>query len=448
MPSGKSMEKRINDIKLHLLLFFYLLGSSTLAQDLETIRAMWKNKMYDQILPILANYQPKNKAETSEVDYLFASSLCRVDNKEENADGIYYWNLILKCENLDNNNKNIVLNEIQNCGSKSNPMTIVIDLPQSTAGLHGTKMMYDPDLTAIANIPSKIIREIPDSVINKRLFSNTEIDKGKTFFKQILPTYYQFGDSSFRVLSKMTFTLEQQRKILETLNLYLNFYLAKYKLTKPTYIITVYLAKTKDELRDLSDKLYGIEVSQLAIGFSNPRDYSLIAISTGNSISSSAFHELFHVISNNSPGIIPSWLEEGIASIYEWSKIESKTSIIGLNDWRGDILRDFHIQAPHINELVEMDWSKFNCEQQKFDPHLQAINYAIARYFAMYLDKTQVIADYYNRISTIDIDYIKLHPNDFPTKLLEDVLGGKSIIQIDIDFKIWLQTEYNIFLYN
>jgi hypothetical protein len=415
-------------------------------QNLNELRDMWKHKYYKEVLPLLVNYSAKTVMESQEVSYLIGTSLCRLNDANANYDGREFFRILLQNGSLNSHNRSIVKTEMESCGSIASPIAVMINFPQSTSGLHGTKMLYDPEMKNIINRPADIIRTIPDSIIASRLFNSKEMEKGTDYYHKLFPNYNIFGDSLFRIISKRNYTGFQQAKMLGSLNHYLQYFLQRYNLTPPAYIITVYLTEGKGELLKLADSIYGLRVSPLSIGFSNAEDYSAIVVSTGTQISSSVYHELFHVISNNMPGIIPTWLDEGIASIYEWSDTTHGSLIRGKDDWRGDILRNIDQPVPHINELVQMDWGTFNCEISNFSPIYQAVNYAVARYFMMYLDEQDILPEYLKRMRNIEMEYVTKHPSDFNIRLLEEVCGGISADSIDKSFRKWLQNKFYIHL--
>jgi hypothetical protein len=117
---------------------------------------------------------------------------------------------------------------------------------------------------------------------------------------------------------------------------------------------------------------------------------------------------------------------------YEGVKITNK-NIRGITNWRGAILKDNWDRRPSIETLVKMNWVDFRKAED--------INYATARYFALYLQEKKLLAKtctvFRNReprklISSETSDVIGLES----VKLLETELGA-SIQNIDRNFKIW-----------
>jgi hypothetical protein len=442
----ESHNKKLRLLMVISLCFLYLFD--TKAQDLNRLRDLWKAGRYDEVYPLLARYVPREKNEQTEVDYLFATSLCRCSDPIANADCQAYFTLILKGGNLDFEHKRIVEDEMRKCSSKTAPpLILVINTQSSSAGISGTKMMASPDQPAV-NTPAVVKRVIPDSVLAKRLFSGNQRIEGDKYFRKLMPDHIVFSDSGFRIVSYRNFTPAQQKVMLDKLNCYLSFFLSKYHLTRPPFTITVYLEGSKDAVRKIAASLHGLEVSKMAIGYTYAQDYSIIAVSTGITISPTAFHELFHVVSNNSKGFLPAWLDEGVAAIYEWPNHKSCSDISGLDDWRGLILKgnEGHFPVAPISGLVSMDWGEFNNEAHEFGTEPQILNYALARYFMMYLDERGVLDKYFNKLFQIDTAYVKRYPNSFQVKILEEVCDNKAVKDIDNDFKQWMNQKFSIHL--
>src|ERR1051325_10177877 len=100
-----------------------------------------------------------------------------------------------------------------------------------------------------------------------------------------------------------------------------------YDMPAPSYFITVYLVPNDGILGLLASLIHGITIYEGTIGYSFPYDQSITAI-IPRMIFGTLKHELFHLMVRKNFGDIPPWLEEGMATLYEVSRVRDE-GIVG-----------------------------------------------------------------------------------------------------------------------
>src|SRR5579884_1924637 len=135
-------------------------------------------------------------------------------------------------------------------------------------------------------------------------------------------------------------------------------------------------------------------------------------------------HELTHsLIAPDFPDV-PSWFNEGLASLYEQSSI-SGDNIEGLVNWRLPLLQKA-IRADRLRPLREL----------MEDPHfyrgdLVGLNYAQSRYLMLYLQEKRLLRAYYRRCR----DDVK--DDRTGVKSLEAVIAPQSLEAFEKQWRAW-----------
>jgi hypothetical protein len=135
-------------------------------------------------------------------------------------------------------------------------------------------------------------------------------------------------------------------------------------------------------------------------------------------------HELTHaLIAPDFPGV-PSWFNEGLASLYEQSSIQGDR-IEGLVNWR----------LPHLQKAIRAGKLRPFPELMA-DPHfyrndLVGLNYAQARYLMLYLQEQHLLRSYYREFRD--------HAREDPTgvKSLEAVIAPQTLDAFEKEWRAW-----------
>jgi hypothetical protein len=234
----------------------------------------------------------------------------------------------------------------------------------------------------------------------------------------------------------MSPSADELKRVGESLEQYLQFFVSEYGMRRPSSLITVYFAADRSQLRDLARRLHGIDLAPGSIGYSFPADQSMVGWADGKAYGTFA-HELFHVMVRGNFGDIPPFLDEGMAALYEVSGFE-RGRAVGVSNWRGALLSKSWAERPRIRELVQMNRSAFDDDTRSSDAGAggrQAANHATARYLMLYLQERGELLPVYKAFRNRKV-------NDRPAAqggaLVESVLG-RSLDAVDAEFAEWFR---------
>ncbi len=176
----------------------------------------------------------------------------------------------------------------------------------------------------------------------------------------------------------------------------------------PNQILDIWLFKDKESYDTNNVRLFGKQPST-PYGYYSPSDGALVMnIATGGG---TLVHEIVHPFMEANFPNCPSWLNEGLGSLYEQSSTR-RGKIIGLTNWRlAGLQRAIEQDAvPPFGELCSTTTNQF----YHSDP---GTNYAQARYLCYYLQERELLRTYYH-------DFVKNQKQD-PTgfQTLKKTLG-------------------------
>ncbi|MFW6162266.1 MAG: hypothetical protein ACODAJ_05810 [Planctomycetota bacterium] len=155
---------------------------------------------------------------------------------------------------------------------------------------------------------------------------------------------------------------------------------------KPDYPIIVYLFRGDKSYRAWAKKLFNdTEVSHF--GYYRPWDQTLVMnIGTGTG---TLVHELTHALMKPDFPDVPTWFDEGLASLHEQCRIGPKT-VIGLENWRlpglQKAIREKRLVP--LTDLVATPTAEFRGENE-------GLHYAEARYLCLYLQRQGLLRKFY-----------------------------------------------------
>jgi hypothetical protein len=157
----------------------------------------------------------------------------------------------------------------------------------------------------------------------------------------------------------------------------------------PDHVITIWLFKDKESYEQNVSDIFGRR-PHTPFGYYSPYEKALVMnIDTGGG---TLVHEIVHpFIAANFPDC-PSWLNEGLGSLYEQCNTNNGR-IWGLTNWRlrglHEALKDEAYELPTFEELCSTTTREFYNE----DP---GTNYAQARYLLYYLQHEGLLETYYH----------------------------------------------------
>lgn len=421
-------------------LFFLFNSANTLADEIENLISHWRTQNYQTVLPLLIEYRLGPYGKNLQVDYMIATTLCRLPDKAEL--GRKFFQRILAAYELSKNNRQQINRERERCNTELStdvfPTLVSFSLGHSDVGVKGKTFYWlDQRNSPLGGAPIKMIRDIPKDKLNARLFLPEQKTPAIKHIKKILgeDTIVKSSEHFLVASSKNErSSATDLTRIAQTLDRVMQFYHQEFELPLPKYLITVYLAPHPYAFQKLANKLHGIRLSGGSIGYSFRDDYSISGVISGAN-SGTLKHELFHLMVRNDFGDIPPWLDEGLSSLYEVSRFEDN-KIQGLRNWRGDILRRFWSKRPTVNELIQMDWAAFDATGKGREK--QAVIHATARYFILYLQSTGELSKVYKAFQEQPIEELSGDSKMDSGNLLSKTLG-RSLDKLDQEFVNWFE---------
>jgi hypothetical protein len=429
------------------------LTTAAAVTDFTRVVELWKNKQYLEVVQILKEYRQGPYGKTPEVDYMIASSMCRLPGYETKGQQYFQW--LLYNHRLDERSRVQVIDEMRNCASAQTPVVINFVVVRSGAGARvGGKMFYSvrsADLP-VSSVPVQVLREIPASEMAGRRVPLSQSAKAIHTVKALMgPDAVAEAHGHFLLVKKVdSGTGDTRRESLREqlrspaaladfgnlLEQYLSFFTREFKMQTPTNFITVYCLPNSESVQETAELLHGIRVSPLSVGYSYRDDLSLVGLFDGT-----LFHELFHLLVYNNFGDIPPWLDEGMAALYEVSRLRGG-GVEGLPNWRGDVLREFRGSRPSVEQLIRMDWRGFDDEAGEYRSQKQAMNHATARYFMLMLQQRKQLASVYHAFHSRDVESLQNDPAVEAIRLVEKATGN-SVAALEKDFEEWLESTIN-----
>ncbi len=199
---------------------------------------------------------------------------------------------------------------------------------------------------------------------------------------------------------------------------------SRYFQRSPNEPITVLLFSAEPSYNHYAEKLYG-DRNVSIYGYYKPRERVLVMnIGTGGG---TLVHELTHALADFDFPKIPDWFNEGLASLHEQCRFREDAGgpwIEGLENWRLPGLQKA-IRKSRVGSLKSL------IEGQDFRGAHEGLNYAQARYFCLYMQRHQVLEEFYRR---------------FRDHQVEDPRGLASVLavfpkftwdELDADFRDW-----------
>ena len=195
-----------------------------------------------------------------------------------------------------------------------------------------------------------------------------------------------------------------------------------------TEIVDIWLFKDNASYRKHTWELFG-ERPSTHFGYYSPQHSALLMnISTGGG---TLVHEIVHpYVATNFPAC-PTWLNEGLGSLYEACHSENGR-IVGLVNWRLAGLRKCIDQE----RLPPFHWL-FETTDEEFYGASRGDPYAQARYLCMWLEQHDLLRPFWRRL-------LQTHPED-PTgeATLLEVLQREDLDAFQSEWQEWVFTLTN-----
>lgn len=429
-----------------VIVMFIAIGTSVHTaradDEMENLRQLWHNESYREVILRAGDFRRKPFRRTAELDYIIGTSLCKLDHRDR---GIQFLRWCLKRYPLSKEARKRIKEQIRNCGGPKPPIVIVmLERPRGPVGVDASLKTYHgmPRNVAIRDVPIETVRQISDEELWKRRTNLSEpqlaVDKATNLAGS---GYAGEAHGRFVIVSPSSHDRSATGQALQR---YEAFFRAQYGLELPQYIITVYLMTGLEQMREFAASVHGFQLPPQCIGYSHRDDLSLVIFSPG-ALTGTLFHELFHLMARSTFGDIPPWLDEGMAALYEVSRIDGDR-VAGMENWRRRVLNLEWESRPSLAELVEMDWEAFSPSPDDAPPSRQAANEATARYFMLYLQERGQLTAVFNAIRQWRPNVKEVVPGETPAgireetavRFLEEVLQ-RPVAEIDQNFVEWFR---------
>ena len=423
---------------LTVLSFFSV---SVFASALEDIRALWFGQAYQQVIAELTSFRDSDFGKNVEVDYMFATSLCRYGTDHDL--GRAFLINILRVYELSDENRDAIANELAYCPAQSDPEALAFLTSRSTgggdAGVRG-KMFYflGGENRAIGGDPLEPVEEIPQEVLLSRLVERPNSDLAAQAMIERLArftiSHNVFVSERFAIGSISNHSDSDLVEIARLLEKALNYFVNNYNVRVPKHYFNVYLVPDGRQIRDLGKYLHGLSVKRGTIGYSFKDDLSVTSVVRGP-YAGTLKHELTHLMVRTNFGDIPPWLDEGLAALFEVSRQEGP-ELRGLPNWRGQVLEKLWSPGnPDVHQVLGMNWKEFDVHGGSLE--LQAVHHALARYWILYLQDMGYLGSVYNAFRTRDIRNTTDDAISDADRLFEKATG-QALASLESDFYDWL----------
>lgn len=521
----RSLTSRVVLSALGCCVAFIAARGASADSELDRLEAIWSRGDYARATQELIAYRERTGVRTPEIDYMIATSACRLPDRRQLGNEFFTW--ILQNYNLSPATRTRVESQRQLCSATAAPDRLPATAPAAMVGVAyhgkgGTNFNAQPSGDSRATV----VAAIPPEQFAQRLFVPSDSQQavrsvakliGPDFEVQVVGHFILVGprpsatgarsagvspgilnaaappsggsgagspspslnpdlddllksksskapmpqtpnaparapapnapagrpttqsaspsDMVQQMAPVTSPSADELKRVGESLEQYLQFFVSEYGMRPPPFLITVYFAADLAQLRDLARKLHGIDLAPGSLGYSFSADQSMVGWADGKIYGTFA-HELFHVMVRGNFGDIPPFLDEGMAALYEVSGFEQGRAV-GVSNWRGALLRQYWAERPGIKELVQMNRGALDDVAGPSDAGggsgKQAANHATARYLMLYFQERGELLPVYKAFRSRKV-------NDRPAaqgvELLESVLG-RPLATVDTQFAEW-----------
>ena len=192
--------------------------------------------------------------------------------------------------------------------------------------------------------------------------------------------------------------------------------------TVPDKPITVLLFSGEERYVHYARDLFGEEGISIYGYYKRGSRVLVMNIATGGG---TLVHELTHALVDFDVPDMPDWLNEGIASLHEQCHIrEDESGIDGLENWRLAGLQEA-IRRDRLRSLESL------IKDNDFRNGDIGVNYAQARYFILYLQRQDLLEDFFRRFRR------DLKSDPLAAETVLATFPGKSWKEIDDAYRKW-----------
>lgn len=193
---------------------------------------------------------------------------------------------------------------------------------------------------------------------------------------------------------------------------------------KPTEPVLILLFESAEPYKRLAKKWFN-DHDVPYYGFFRHDNIMLMNVGTGTG---TLVHELTHALIKPDFPNVPSWFNEGFASLFEQCSLGQDDTIKGHENWRLAGLQKA-IKAEKLRPFSELIQDK-----QFYNAQLTGVNYAQARYLMFYLQEKGLLKTYYQSFR----DNAKEDPTGLDT--LKKLIAPQSLEDFETQWRKWVLT--------
>ena len=424
-----------------LVVIIGITGSSFSQQNkFEQIYSEFNNKDYEAVIKINnENEQRVTGEQQFKINLMIAEACCATSRWQSGQDMYEYLlkyykkflspdyvrSLLAHKENCNaqitqNRNANLSTGEVQLFASIiSADATNVVKASgkEYSFHLHGaesiTRVPKTNEIT-VSKAPKKFPLIQHGEALNyyKNLHNNEVKIKYSLSKYFIFVSYYEMPQAR---LDKLAYEMDE----------FYDFLAATYQLEKIPFRVVVNIAETRGRMKQVAESIYGNKNIGTSIGLSMMNSYSMLCLIPKDPYKyrGTIRHELAHLLLNYSYPQLPPWLAEGIPTLYEATDRSQKKGIV---NWRGQLIsqlkynnyrysyNDNGLKSKEFefNRFLNSNWDEFEGKIEEEDIYIfnnldKSVNYAMARYFVLYLQDNSLLNAFYNEAiaPSIKLDY-------------------------------------------
>lgn len=418
--------------------------------SINDILAEWNNKKYDRVISSINTYYSKN-TPVLKLDLMKISSMCQLGISPPSTSDCFDY--IIKSYKIDiktkqwlevaKNNCIIPLNELE-----QQVVTATTELPRIAGKMGNTtrqrEMERSGDTAKLIRYisPEQLqLRRVPDSV-----GTDAALRKFSSFYDSagLDNVRFKIVDKFVIAYARLTLAAGTISTITSKLKKYYDFYVNELGMKPSRDYIHVFLAENYDELKDISEKLYGFRPPSYTLGYSSLEDRSIVSIAyvPEKPLLGTTCHELFHILCKNTFESLAPWLEEGMASLYEVS--EQRGDVVkGMNNWRIQFLKKRTPNSYHkvdhfrLSDIINMTWQEFN--RKDGDEANQSFNYAYSRYVMLFLQEKGKLKEFFKEAA--NYGYMDIKEGIVPDNIRIVEKYSNTAGNFDPVFRQWLQQQ-------
>ena len=230
----------------------------------------------------------------------------------------------------------------------------------------------------------------------------------------IIAPYVLIGDYEVSTLDAL------YRKAIQPTEYALN---VSYFDTKPDQPVTIVALSSQQRYQQVARDLDQRQTGSYYGYFMADELRIVLNLTTG---SGTLGHELTHALAEVDYPDMPEWFDEGLASLHEQCEFSDQGNrLLGTTNWRVQILLSAleRNQLPPLNDLVV---------QARIRTDREALTYAYARCFCLYLQQKNLLSPFYRKLRTNQA-------SDTTGRLtLCQILNVDDLSAVDAEFREWL----------